>query len=163
MPTVPIDEQMTTVWPVSTVELAKELNDRTLDTRLNSEKSQQVCQQAVNNYDLMTANYALEQAKDDADVSGKGPHLLAWSPASDKVEPEPDTHVLHMDLSYIETYSQAEELFERWEEDIERNPRLWRDGWSEVRFRVAIRNWADKYGTLLFSGSVEPVACDELD
>lgn len=135
---IPRREQMVTVWPVNTKELANELNE-------SAEANRVICEKAVDGYHLPTAQKALADAKrTGTNVDGRGPYLLAWSPASSKGEP--DTVVLRADLSGLTNHEQALEVMRGWRTDIQQNPELWQEGWSVESLRIKIRNWADRYG-----------------
>lgn len=139
---VPRDEQMVTVWPLDDPRLAAELTQRT---------DFEVCATAVDRYHLATALSALAHAQmagRDA-PRGRGPFLLAWSPASQKGEP--DALVLVADLSSAFAYWHFEDYFRRWREDIEQSPELWERGWSPSLVRARIRDWADRWGTVILS------------
>jgi hypothetical protein len=135
---VPSEQQMATVWPVSSEEMAKALDDA-------AHWEQVTCKVAVNNYHLLSALRALRDAEvAGADTSGRGPYLLAWSPASDKGNP--DALVLRADLSGVTTEQQAMQILSDWRRDIEQDPSLWKDGWDMEDLAAEIRLWADKHG-----------------
>jgi hypothetical protein len=137
---VPSEEQMVTVWPLDSNEMAARLAS-------DGDGVPETCTAAVDHYHLLTALRDAEAA--GADVSGPGPFLLAWSPASDKGKP--DALVLRADLSGVTTEQQAMEILRDWRRDIERDPGLWRDGWSIEEVKVKIRLWADKYGPAILA------------
>lgn len=138
---IPPERQMVTIWPVTSSKLAVELN---------SKERQHVCEVAVDNYDLLTGQISLQHAQiANADVSGIGPYLLAWSPSSDKGKP--DVLVLQVDLSDVTTDEQVIDIMRDWRRDIEQNPDLWPDGWNIEAVRMKIRLWADKYGSHILS------------
>ena len=142
----PPEQQMVTVWPIDTPTLARQLSGgTTLADRIAG------CKDAVEHYDLKTALIALQEAgKAKGEVfGGEGPFLLAWSPASSKGKV--DALVLVADLSNVPTEDALLERFRRWRQDIELNPDLFRDGWTVDRLRVAIKDWADKWGNIFFS------------
>jgi hypothetical protein len=139
---VPRDEQMVTVWPLDDSRLAAELTERT---------DFEVCETAVERYHLATALSALAHARlagRDA-PRGRGPFLLAWSPASQKGEA--DALVLVADLSSAFAYWHFEDYFRQWREDIEQSPELWERGWSPSLVRARIRDWADRWGMVILS------------
>jgi hypothetical protein len=137
---VPTNEQMVTVWPVENELLAGNLTSGRTD-----------CKLAVEHYDLPTALTALWDARNQEGInlSGVGPYLLAWSPSAKKGKK--DAIVLIADLSGATTGEQYLDHFRKWREEIEKRPELWRRGWSEVDLKTAIRNWADKWGTMILS------------
>jgi hypothetical protein len=137
----PLGEQMTTVWPIDNDPEARRLNDAL---------PEDPCENAVKYYGLRAAKQAIEDAKQsNAVVSGRGPYLLAWSPARQKGQR--GALVLSSDLSEVTTLDQAKERFRAWSDDIEKNPDLWRGGWNMEKVRVVIRLWADRYGTQFLS------------
>lgn len=141
LPDVPQREQMVTVWPVTSAELADDLN---ADPRSEVDAS---CEQAVDSYDAVIARRAINEAEAvgaSPYLRGNGPYLLAWSPGSTKGAS--DALVLVADLSYMNDYEAMRDVFLRWAEDIEQNPELWRRGWAVERVRQAIRVWADRFG-----------------
>lgn len=135
---IPPATQMVTVWPVNSDYYSNWLNQL-----LNQEY---ICQIAVDNYDLVFAQQALKDAEIvGVNTTGTGPFLLAWSPATDKGKR--DALVLVSDLSDVMTYEQAHKIFLAWSRDIERDPKLWSNGWNIERLRSKIRYWVDKYGS----------------
>jgi hypothetical protein len=141
--TAPIGEQMVTVWPVENPSLAGRLNAQ--------DDSASLCQEAVEYYDLSTALIALKEARtqEHKALSGEGPYLLAWAPSSQKGKI--GSLVLIFDLSEATTTEHYLSYFQKWRDDIEQNPQLWRNGWSESGLTTVIRNWADKWGTMILS------------
>lgn len=140
LPATPLRLQMATVWPVDAEGIAK----------VRDENSDSLCSDAVRHYHLQTALIALRQAaKGGSSVGGRGPYLLAWSPSSQKGKR--DAVVLVADLSSATTYEQFRGYFRDWRRDIEQNPDLWRNGWSMEKVRLAIRNWADRWGSAILS------------
>jgi hypothetical protein len=139
--TVPVEEQMVTVWPIDA--------DLTAD-ELNQLRSAEICDTAVGRYGLPTALRAINDAG-EARVGRdrRGPFLLAWSPSHEKGDPE--ALMLVTDLSDVTTYAQAEAFFVLWRTDIEANPEYWNRGWNIERLRVAIQLWVDRFGSQIFS------------
>ena len=132
----PLRMQMVTVWPV---------NDQSLAAKISAQRDVGICQDAVRHYHLPTALAALKQADPRAGAfQDRGPYLLAWSPASKKGEI--GAVVLIADLSSATTFDQFSEYFRKWREDIEQSPDLWQNGWSIDGVRIAIRDWADRWG-----------------
>lgn len=84
---VPRSAQMVTVWPIdSDAEAAN----------LNREPRNMVCDSAVKHYGLVTSLQALKEAEfAGADISGKGPFLLAWSPGYRKQSQTLDQRMEH--------------------------------------------------------------------
>jgi hypothetical protein len=139
----PVAEQMVTVWPIDNPNLAERLNSQF--------ESVSVCQQAVEHYDLSTALIALKEARtqERKGLAGNGPYLLAWSPSSQKGKN--GSIVLVADLSNATTAEQYLSYFQKWRNDIEQNPDLWKRGWSEDSLATVIRNWVDKWGAMILS------------
>jgi hypothetical protein len=59
----------------------------------------------------------------------------------------PQGLVLVSDLSNVTNSAEAKRIFSDWSKDIIENPALWERGWNAEKMRVAIRLWADKYGS----------------
>jgi hypothetical protein len=139
---IPPSDQMVTVWPVDSETVVTELSYGTVGS---------ICQLAVARYHLPSALLALREARTDSSVnlSGDGPYLLAWAPSSEKGKSS--AIVLIYDLSNNVTPEQYAASFRAWRNDIERKPELWRHGWSVADLRSAIRNWADRWGSLFLS------------
>jgi hypothetical protein len=137
---VPLSEQMVTVWPV---------DDDDIPRRLPEDNA--ACGTAIAHYDLLASLRALREArnKEHIALSGVGPYLLAWAPAAKKGEK--DAIVLISDLSSATTPKQFQEYFRAWRHDIEQNSQLWRHGWSIADIRIAIRDWANKWGATILS------------
>lgn len=139
--TVPVDEQMATVWPIADDQTAEKMNTLT-DT--------DICETAVGRYGLATALQAISDAGETRlGRDRRGPFLLAWSPADHKGEP--DALMLIADLSDVTTYTQAEAFFVLWRTDIEAKPEFWNHGWDVERLRVSIQLWVDRFGSQIFS------------
>jgi hypothetical protein len=138
---VPPDNQMVTVWPIDNSSLAERLNHQ----------GGFVCNEAVEHYDLSSGLIALKEAatQERKDLLGQGPYLLAWAPSS--LKGRPGSLVLIADLSNATTAEHYREYFQKWRADIERNPKLWRNGWSQADLIIIIRDWADKWGTMILS------------
>ena len=138
----PIEKQMITVWPLD--------SNKSVLLLSNNKDSATQCELAVLHYDLPTSLTALKEAAltaPNTHLDGLGPYMLAWSPSS--MKGHKDTLVLVRDLSTATTEEQYLEYFREWRTDIEQNPSLWNNGWSLEKLRLAIRDWADKTGTLL--------------
>ena len=125
---VPIKNQMVTVWPVKKEEDARALNNERYE-------GVKVCSEAVARYDLFTAQQAIKDAETaGALINGPGPFLIAWAPSKDKGKP--DSVVLVMDLSYVSTPADTADAFSIWRKEIEKNNKLWENG-----FRLAYIRW----------------------
>jgi hypothetical protein len=139
----PMSAQMVTIWPIDRPDTALYLS--------SSSAPSNVCDIAVAHYDLTTALYAIHEATrvGGTALTGDGPYLLAWAPSSEKGKP--DALVLVADLSNAMNSEQFTDYFRDWRTSIEQNPGLWNKGWSREGIRLAIRDWADKWGTTILS------------
>lgn len=134
---VPRAQQMVTVWPVRDSELAGDLNAITQEAS--------TCAEAVDGYGLVTAQAAIKDAQAAGHaLDGRGPYLLAWSPAHDKGKA--NVPVLVADLTNVSTAEGAQNMLNKWAQDIEKNPQLWNDGWDLEKIRLAIQLWVDRFG-----------------
>ena len=136
---VPTQQQMVTVWPVDSMTVPEQLK------RANPD-----CDVAISHYDLPTALTALKEARTQqhSEFLGQGPYLLGWAPSSTKGQK--DALVLVVDLSNARTSAELVERFKFWREQIEQKPELWRRGWDKPGVLALIRNWADRWGTMIF-------------
>jgi hypothetical protein len=133
---VPDSQQMVTVWPMTSDGGA---------AGLNRARGTDVCEQAISNYDLVAATRAVYDARQaKAEVDGRGPYLLAWSPSTRKGQQ--DALVLRADLSNVTTADQAKDRFLRWKKNILDKPELWKSGWNVEGLRIAMMEWLDQYG-----------------
>lgn len=134
---LPPSQQMVTVWPISSDAIADRINRAARD---------KVCDPAVDNYGLVTATAALDDAAkaQSGNFDGPGPFLLAWSPSTQKGLA--DALVLVADLSGVTTPEEAKARLQSWRTDILEDPSIWNPGWSVQGVRVKIREWLDKYG-----------------
>ena len=138
---LPNSAQMVTVWPMSSDSAA---------IRINRAHRDEVCDQAVDGYGLVVATQALKDAaKVGADVSGRGPYLLAWSPSTQKGKA--DALVLVANLSNVTTADEAKLGLLRWKKDILEDSAIWNNGWNQERVRIAMREWADQFGSKILS------------
>lgn len=141
----PKSHQMVTIWPVDTDDLADLLNRRA---------RKHVCDDAIERYNLVAARRSIEDAKKAGwDLDGRGPFLIAWSPA--KRIGSPDVAVLTADLSHVDNLEQANRIFLTWLEDIEKDTDLWDpdSGWNLELLRLKIQHWADRFGPRVLSVS----------
>lgn len=144
---VPLSQQMVTVWPIESDSLAIKLNRISRDS---------VCKIAVDNYGLVSAVTAANEASNaGVDTREGGPYLFAWSPASAKGQS--DVLVLFADLSFVTTHKEALAVFMLWRQDIESDPLVWNDGFNLELIKTKIRLWADLHGPgyLNYSEQVE--------
>lgn len=136
----PIDKQMVTVWPVNDIDVASVLNAGQLETP---------CQQASDHYDLAQADGAISAARRAGfNPDGRGPYLVAWAPGQQFGQP--DTPVLFLNLSAVNSYEDASNMFLKWKTDIEEGADLWKNGaWDLENLRLVLKDWADTYGEAL--------------
>ncbi|MEZ5864787.1 MAG: extracellular solute-binding protein [Geminicoccaceae bacterium] len=138
---LPVEQQMVTVWPVTEDKIADDLNRAAGGSP---------CEAAVRNYGLPAALQAIHDVgRARLRPLGRGPLLLAWSPATGKGDPQ--AIVLIADLSNVTTAEQAATLFALWRQDIEANPELWSRGWNIEALRTGIRLWVDRVGSQIFA------------
>lgn len=129
-------QQMATIWPIQSDGFASYLNRVPI---------RDVCEPAIDNYGLVVATAALNDAgKTGADLNDQGPFLLAWSLSSQKGKD--DALVLVVNLSNVTTPEQAKLRLLRWKKDILLNPEIWERGWNLERVRITVGEWADKFG-----------------
>ena len=131
---IPVEKQMVTVWPVTAQTTAAELNG-TPHTPANVVD---ICERAVDAYDLPTADNAIRDAI-NADVSlgdGRGPFLIAWSPSTQKGRP--DAIVLVLDMTNVAIPQDAEHAFSIWKSEIQTKPELWENGFRRGTVRYLL-------------------------
>lgn len=142
-------QQMVTVWPVLENGDADRLNYDGLSDA-------ETCDLALAEYGLPIAQTALDDAK-KADprgvgagaLGGRGPYLLAWSPGGEMGDL--GVLVLVSDLSKVESQEQADAELQRWGQEIEQKPALWRDGWNAEALKITLQRWADFNAASLLS------------
>jgi hypothetical protein len=135
---IPDSQQMVMVWPMSENSLAEGLNE--------TRRKNFVCDSAVDNYGLVVATRALDDARRARaeNLDGRGPFLLAWSPATQKGQR--DALVLVANLSNVTTSAEAQDRLRSWKLDILDNPDIWKPRWNLERVRITIGKWADRFG-----------------
>ncbi|MEO4040656.1 hypothetical protein AAFN47_03510 [Hoeflea sp. CAU 1731] len=129
--------RMAMVWPVSA----------SVDTdALSRMNDVQKCETAVLNYGATMADQAIYEAElTGIEIDGRGPFLLAWSPASAKGSTK--ALVLIANLSNINAPEAAHAAMRRWQTDVEFNPPLWAEaGWNLPLLREIMDEWATVYG-----------------
>lgn len=142
---VPVSDQMVTILPVSSNEIA---------TELSALSNNDACKRAVDDYDLAQALNALKKAEGAADLtdglqtlSGRGPFLLAWAPGV--TFGSQDALVLAADLSNSSSQEQANADMLTWRKDIETAPEKWRKGWNIEGVRLLVQRWVDRRGAAI--------------
>jgi hypothetical protein len=131
--TVPVNDQMITVWPLDNPQAEQAKNDD--------------CDYVLDHYDLVAAESAIGDAQRQratAAFDGSGPYLVGWSPS--KTRGVPDALVLVVDMSADSSQADIDGKFLFWKTKIVDDPSVWRNGWSIERFRVALHNFAEQYG-----------------
>lgn len=129
--TVPVGDQMITVWPV--------------DEPDNDKAKADDCDFVLTHYDLNASEAAINDARvQHAAFDGEGPYLVGWSPSNSRGVP--DKLVLVVDMSADNTQVGIDHKFGFWKNKIIENPSLWRSGWSLDGVRVVIKEFADEYG-----------------
>ena len=142
---IPLSKQMVTVWPLDNARLSDKLNITDQDPSL-------ICRKAVLAIDIASSRNAIVNArltKPGESFDGRGPYVIAWSPAQSFGKP--NAAVLILNLSNVSTAAQAAELFRAWSSDVEGNPQLWTGGWNNQSLKVILRLWADRWGSKILS------------
>ena len=137
---VPLKQQMVTAWPLTENILANSLNSAST-AKYNS------CDKIVASTNLLLSHDAIHKAKSitrKPALNGRGPYLIAWSPAA--TIGKSDAAVLVLDLSNVTTSDGAVAIFQDWADKIEKNPQLWKGGWDLNSLRLSLRLWADRWG-----------------
>jgi hypothetical protein len=128
---VPVSDQMLTIWPLDEPDAQQaKLDD---------------CSFALEHYDLYGGISAIQDAEhQNVKLDGQGPFLIGWSPSNTRGIP--DKLVLVIDLSSLESQASFDEAFLIWQKKIVQNPELWRGGFSLEQVRLALRDFVDHYG-----------------
>ena len=141
---IPLSRQMVTVWPIKGVELAEQVREAPMAA---------ACDIAVSDYDTRLAERAIAAARaaerrglTASELAGAGPFLLAWSPGSERDDPQSDTLVLVADLSTVEDQASANRAIRRWKYEIQNDSSLWATGFSLERIKLKIQDWAVRRG-----------------
>lgn len=138
---VPIYEQMVTIWPIDGDDRARAVNRM---------PRPQVCAQAVDQYGLAVAQKAIADAEmTGLKIAGLGPFVFAWSPSASKGKS--DALILHADLSYIQSDEDAKLFFTKWSDEIQNDPTVWTDTWNEPDLRTYLRRFVDEKGEQILS------------
>ena len=142
---IPLSKQMVTVWPLDNARLSDKLNTTDQDPSL-------ICRKAVLAIDIASSRNAIVNArltKPGESFDGRGPYVIAWSPAQSFGKP--NAAVLILNLSNVSTAAQTAEMFRAWSSDVEGNPQLWTGGWNNQSLKVILRLWADRWGSKILS------------
>ncbi|MHA7826209.1 MAG: peptidoglycan-binding domain-containing protein [Roseovarius sp.] len=144
------EDQFVTVWPLTDGDEAVALNRKVRRSVVPA-----ACERAINGYDANRAREVIRMVRqnEDAAFEGRGPFLFGWIPADGFGEV--GKLILLLDLSRVTTYEQALTQLQSWQQRVETNPELLRDGFSIENLRRLIRDWSDQHGQafLLLIGS----------
>lgn len=134
---VKVNDQMLTIWPLTTVgPSTPQGND---------------CSYLLDNYDLYGGISAIQDAvRQDRRLDGRGPFLIGWSPSENRGRP--DAVVLILDMSPMDSQTSFDDAFTFWQYKIVESPMLWRNGFSAERLRLALRDFADHHGQNILFG-----------
>lgn len=134
---VPITEQMVTIWPIDEPALVQ--------------PGQENCEVMLSHYDLYSGQSAIADAMAQGkELFGRGPFLIAWSPSNSRYVP--DAVVLVVDMSDFESQASFDEAMIFWQTKIVEDPALWKFGFSVVRIQLALRDFADRHGSDILKG-----------
>jgi len=135
---VPLSDQMVTVWPLDAPDAAQARNDN--------------CDFLLEHYELFAADSAIADAeRQRAKVSGRGPFLIGWSPSNTRGVP--DKVVLVVDMSSFESQDSFNQALLFWKQKVVEDPALWRSGFSLGRFRLSVRDFVDHYGQAILAAA----------
>jgi hypothetical protein len=136
-PSITPRDQMVTIWPLD-------------DPRAPAAQAGD-CDYLTGNYALFAGQSAINDASDRKHrLDGRGPYLIGWSPSN--MRGVKDAVVLVIDLSSYDTQDSFDAEFRLWEREIVENPALWRNGFSIQNMRLAVREFADRYGQSILDG-----------
>jgi hypothetical protein len=128
---VPVNDQMLTIWPLDSPDAEQAKKDD--------------CDFVLDHYDLYGADAAISDAqKQGARFGERGPFLIGWSPSNSRGQP--DKLVLVVDMSSYDSQDSFNEALQFWKKKIVEDPSLWRHGFSLERFRLSLRDFVDHYG-----------------
>lgn len=128
---ITVTQEMITVWPVDDPEAFQAKPEN--------------CEMLLDHYDLYGGQSAIADASAQGkDVSGRGPFLIGWSPASSRHAR--DAVVLVVDMSDFESQGSFDEALIFWQRKVVEDPALWASGFSATKIRLALRDFADRYG-----------------
>jgi len=129
---VRIGDQMLTIWPLDNPSAPQALADN--------------CSYAIDHYDLYGGISAIRDAeRQGAKLDGDGPFLLGWSPST--ARGSPNKLVLVIDMSLFASQDSFNQAFLFWQKKVVQSPELWRHGFEIVEFRLAVKDFADQYGS----------------
>ena len=129
--TVPLSEQMLTIWPLRPAGQAA--------------AEQGSCPDMLANYQLDAGLSAIADAQTPANhLDGRGPFLIGWSPSN--MRGVKDAVVLVVDMSTLDSQASFNDAFLFWQQKIVEDPSLWQHGFSAERVRLSLRDFLDQYG-----------------
>lgn len=141
----PIDwsDLFVTYWPTRWDE------ESTIGSARSFEDAGAACGVHVRALSLQESQNAVQRAERQigSSLSGAGPFLLGWYKPAETWEAESAT-VLILDLSMVQNTKQATRAFGFWKDQIERDPRTWRNGWNLEEIRMKLAFLADSLGRL---------------
>lgn len=134
-------DKFVTVWPLTNRDVADKLN-----RQVHRSEVAAACKRAINGYDVNRAREVIRMVRqsENATFEGRGPFLFGWIPADGFGEA--GKLILLLDLSRVTTYEQALTQLQSWQQRVETNPELLRDGFSIENLRRLIRDWSDQHG-----------------
>jgi hypothetical protein len=135
---VPLNDQMLTIWPVDSPEADEAREDN--------------CDFLLDHYELYAADSAISDAtKQGAQFGSDGPFLIGWSPSNTRGIP--DKLVLVIDMSSYNSQDSFNQALRFWKEKIVEDPKLWRSGFSVESFRLSVRDFVDHYGEAILAAA----------
>jgi hypothetical protein len=137
----PRGDQFVTVWPLSDAVEAQNLNRSVRRAEVAA-----ACEVAIDVYDDDRARQVISLVRqgDAPAIEGRGPFLFGWIPADGFGEV--GQLILMLDLSRVTTYEQALTQLQSWQQMVETNPDLLREGFSVENMRRLVRDWSDLHG-----------------
>jgi hypothetical protein len=129
--TVPLSEQMLTIWPLRPAGQAA--------------AEQGSCPDMLANYQLDAGLSAIADAATGTNhLDGRGPFLIGWSPSN--MRGVKDAVVLVVDMSTLDSQASFNDAFLFWQQKIVEDPTLWQHGFSSEKLRLSLRDFVDHYG-----------------
>jgi hypothetical protein len=130
-PSIPLAQQMITVWPIDNPQA------------IGPDDSN--CNVLLEHYDLYGGLAAVQDAVLQGEtLAGRGPFLIGWSPSNSRRVP--NAVVLVIDMSAFDTQASFDEAFLFWQHKVVEDPALWRSGFWVEGVRLAVRDFVDHYG-----------------
>jgi hypothetical protein len=124
-------DRMLTIWPIADPGAAAAQHDD--------------CDFLLDNYELFGGVAALQDLEREGDrLDGRGPFLIAWSPAA--ARGHRDAATLIVDMSGFESQDSFDSALVFWQSRVVDQPSTWRSGFSIEAIRLALRDFVDHYG-----------------